>query len=71
MRVWIVMWFEDMDFAVFSSRKRAWNYLCEYYERINELDSKEFNDLKNSYEEEKNYFGNENIIVAEKLIDER
>ena len=68
--VWVVMWFEDMEFLVFSSRERAWNYLCDYYEQNGGLSSKEFSDLRKSFYEEDSSFGNNFVVAVARLIDE-
>lgn len=72
MKVWVVTWIEDIgEFKVFSSKERAWNYLCKYYKEINEYGDEDFNELKESYEEGGDYFCNECIVAVEKIVDEK
>ena len=75
MKVWIVEWLEDgLETAkVFSSKEKAWNYICNYFDRIGELDCEGFNEIRKSYskccKENKDYFMNEYIVAVEKTID--
>ena len=75
MKVWIAEWCEDgIDSAkIFSSREKAWSYICNYFDCINEIKSEEFYEILKSYNEccreNKNFFMNEYIIVVEKTID--
>ena len=75
MKVWIVEWCEDSidSVKIFSSREKAWSYICNYFGCINEAESEEFYEIFKSYnkccKENKDYFMNEHIIVIEKTID--
>ncbi len=72
MKVWVVTWIEDVgEFRVFSSKKLAWNYICEYYKRVAEFGNEDYNELKKSYEEGGDCFCNEYIIAVEKTVDEK
>ena len=71
MRVWVVQWIEDgFEPKVFSSRERAWEYICRYFERIGETEDESFAAIEKSYAEGNDYFCNDYIVAVERLIDD-
>lgn len=75
MKVWIVEWLEDgLETAkVFSSKEKAWSYICNYFDRVGDIEDERFHEIFKSYskccKENKDYFMNEYIIAIEKTID--
>lgn len=75
MKVWIIEWLEDgLDTVqVFSSKEKAWSYICNYFDRIGNINDEGFHEIFKSYneccQENKDYFMNEYIAVVEKTID--
>lgn len=75
MKVWIVEWLEDgLDTAkVFSSKEKAWSYICNYFDRVGDINDEGFHEIFQSYneccKENKDYFMNEYIVAVEKTID--
>ena len=75
MKVWIVEWLEDGlgTAKVFSSKEKAWSYICNYFDRVGDINDEGIHEIFKSYNEcckkDKDYFMNEYIIAVEKTID--